>query len=258
MVFGEHARLIRSAALMVRYAEDLRNRIRVVPNAMSFPWQDVVDGSEKQVVSEDVVARVLDIAGLPVARGRLACTAAEAEEVAREVGFKVAMKAISPTITHRAAAGLVALDIATPTAVTETFHNFQDQAARLGAALDGVWVQHMFRGSVELLVTAFRDREFGVVVGVGMGGGLTEIIDDVVFTRAPIDADGAADLLTYLRTLRRLPSLLSAIQAKQVAAFIAGFSALAATAPWDQFTLEVNPLKVGDGVAAVDGLLIIG
>ena len=30
------------------------------------------------------------------------------------------------------------------------------------------------------------------------------------------------------------------------AAFIAGFSALAATAPWPEFTFEVNPLKVGD------------
>jgi hypothetical protein len=33
---------------------------------------------------------------------------------------------------------------------------------------------------------------------------------------------------------------------------------LAATAPWPGFTLEVNPLKIGeDSVAAVDGLLII-
>ena len=35
--------------------------------------------------------------------------------------------------------------------------------------------------------------------------------------------------------------------------------ALVATAPWDRFTFEVNPLKVGQqSVAAVDGLLIVG
>ena len=55
-----------------------------------------------------------------------------------------------------------------------------------------------------------------------------------------------------------MPTLLSDQQALQAASFIAGFSALAASAPWPTFTLEVNPLKVGaNGVAAVDGLLIV-
>jgi hypothetical protein len=171
----------------------------------------------------------------------------------------VAIKALSPTITHRAAAGMVALDLGTPDAVEATFHAFHARAAKLGAHLDGVWVQHMFPGSIELLVTAFRDPEFGVIVGLGMGGGMTEIIDDVVFTRAPIDADGAYDLADRLRTVRRLPTLLSQRQRHQVATFVADFSALVATAPWPSFTFEVNPLKVGpEGIAAVDGLLIVG
>ena len=39
---------------------------------------------------------------------------------------------------------------------------------------------------------------------------------------------------------------------------LASFSQLAATAPFERFTLEVNPLKLGaDAAAAVDGLLII-
>jgi acetate---CoA ligase (ADP-forming) len=88
---------------------------------------------------------------------------------------------------------------------------------------------------------------------------MTEIIDDVVFTRAPINADGAEDLLLRLRTLRRLPKLLSDTQRYLSADFLARFSALAASAPWQRFTLEVNPLKVGEQqVAAVDGLLVIG
>jgi acetyltransferase len=262
MVFTEHMRLIRTAAHLVRYAADLRHRIRVVRLDRPIPpWHDLVapPGDGTQVVTEDVAARLLEMAGLPVARGRIARSAEEAVRVAGEVGFKVAMKAISPAITHRAAAGMVALDIGTPDVVETTFHAFQARAAELNAHLDGVWVQHMFPGSIELLVTAFRDAEFGVVVGVGMGGGMTEIIDDVVFTRAPIDADGAYDLADRLRTMRRLPTLLSQDQRRQVAAFVAGFSALVATAPWRSFTFEVNPLKVGpNGIAAVDGLLIVG
>ena len=61
-----------------------------------------------------------------------------------------------------------------------------------------------------------------------------------------------------MRTVRRLPTLLSERQLRRAADFIADFSALAATAPWTSFTLEVNPLKVGEqDVAAVDGLLIV-
>jgi acetyltransferase len=258
MVFTEHARLIRAAGHLVRHAADLRHRIRTVPLPPSpFPWRTIVPG--EGVITEDVVARILETAGLKVARGRIARTAEEAAQAAAEVGFNVAMKAISPTITHRAAAGLVALDIATEAAAAETFTAFQARAASLSASLDGVWVQHMFRGRVELLVTAFRDAEFGVIVGCGMGGGMTEVINDVVFARAPIDADGANDLLRRLRTVRRLPALISDLQVRLAADFIAGFSALVASAPWQTFTLEVNPLKLGEtDVAAVDGLLIIG
>jgi acyl-CoA synthetase (NDP forming) len=257
MVFQEHARLIRAAGHLVRHAADLRHRIRVVASDQPpFPWHKHVRTSG--VVTEDRVAAILQAAGLPVAAGRIARTPDAAVAAANQVGFRVVMKAISAAITHRAAAGLIALDLATPEAVAETFSGFQARAAELCVSLDGVWVQHMFPGSVELLVTAFRDHEFGLMLGCGMGGGMTEIIDDIVFSRAPIDADGADDLLRRLRTLQRLPTLLSASQVRQAADFVAGFSVLAASAPWEQFTLEVNPLKIAnDAVAAVDGLLVV-
>jgi acyl-CoA synthetase (NDP forming) len=104
--------------------------------------------------------------------------------IATDVGFPVAMKALSPAITHRAAAGLVALDVDSAEAAAAVEHRFHARAAGMGLVLDGVWVQHMFDGNRELLVTAFRDREFGVIVGCGVGGGATELVDDVVFARA--------------------------------------------------------------------------
>ena len=117
----------------------------------------------------------------------------------------------------------------------------------------------MFTGSQELLVTALRDREFGVMIGCGMGGGMTEIIDDVSFTRGPIDEESAYNLIGTIRTLRRLPHLLDETQRREAARFVARFSALVASAPWDAFTFEINPLKIGErSVAAVDGLLLIG
>jgi acetate---CoA ligase (ADP-forming) len=218
-----------------------------------------VPTADRQVLPEHVAAGVLEAAGLPVARGRLATTSDEAVRAAHEVGFPVAIKGISAAITHRAAAGLVALDVDSPEAVARIDRALRARAASLRVTLDGTWIQHMVPGGVELLVTAFRGREWGVMVGCGMGGGATELIDDVVLARAPLDADGAFDLLGRLRTLGRLPDLLSRGQRDMAADFVARFSALVATAPWPSFTFEVNPLKVGtERVAAVNGLLVIG
>ena len=192
-VFGETARAVRTLGHLVRHARDLRQPIHHAPgNLCAFSWADYIDAdATSQVVSEHVVARILGAAGLPVAAGRLATSEQEAAHAALELGFPVAMKGISPAITHRAAAGLVVLNVNSQDAVIETDRVLRARAASRGVSLDGTWVQHMFAGAQELLVTAFRDREFGVMVGCGVGGGMTEIVDDVAFARAPVDDEGA-------------------------------------------------------------------
>jgi acetate---CoA ligase (ADP-forming) len=258
--FPEHARAVRAVAHLARRVDDMGHRIRRLPgNPTPFPWNDFVEpAGESRVISEHIVARILEAADLPVARGRLATSTEEAVEAAGEVGFPVVVKGISSALTHRASAGFVALNVGSAASVAEIDRRFRKLAEERGIQLDGNWVQHMVADGRELLVTAFRDPDFGIMVGCGMGGNQTEIIDDVVFTRAPIDADGALDLLSRLRTIRRLPETLSDEQRAQAARFIAAFSTLAAAAPWRGFTLEINPLKLTpDGSAAVDGLLII-
>ena len=145
-----------------------------------------------------------------------------------------------------------------PTGAKASSAAFQARAAALGAKLAGLWIQHMFAGERELIVTALRDAEFGVIVGVGLGGGMTEVIDDVVLARAPIEFAGALDLLKRLKTLKRIPAYLSETQRGLAADFVARFSTLAASAPWPRFTLEVNPLKLSENAAAaVDALLLV-
>ena len=174
--FTEHARAVRALGHIVRYAGDLRHAIRKLPQPPpAFPWSDFVTPAMAagSVISEDVVARILEAARLPVARGRIATTAERTPSASHTTsGLPVAIKAISPAITHRAAAGLVALDVDTPEAVAKTDAAFRARAAALEAPLDGLWIQHMFRGDRELIVTALRDAEFGVIVGVGIGGGV--------------------------------------------------------------------------------------
>ena len=228
------------------------------PAPLGFDWARAVpDATDGRVVSEHECNRILAAAGLPVAAGRLVTSAAEAAAAAREVGFPVAMKGISPAITHRAAAGLLRLGVTSEAAAEDGWRQMADRAAALGVGLEGVYVQRMEPGAQEVIVAAFRDPMFGVMVTCGAGGTATEALDDVVIARAPVDEATAAAMMSRLRLMAALAG--EGPDPASLAAFVAHFSRLAATIPWRQFELEVNPVKWRAGrTIAVDGLLVIG
>jgi hypothetical protein len=122
-------------------------------------------------------------------------------------------------------------------------------AASLPAALDGILVQHMMQEGAELLVSAFRDPDFGVMLSVGAGGTLTELLDDVVLVPAPVSRTAATSALRRLRVMRKAGDPPNALLD-----FLCQFSELSASAPWQRFVLEVNPVKWTKNEArAVDG-----
>ena len=225
----------------------------------AFDWAAHVSRpSGHLVVPEDGCHRILAAAGLPVAAARLVQDEGAARAAADALGFPVVLKGISPSVTHRAAAGLLAVDLRSGAEVAAACGRLQARAREIGAQLDGIYVQRMHRGGTELLLAAFRDPMFGVMVSCGSGGALTELIDDVVTERAPVDGRGAVAMLDRLRIRRYAVDGQGPLDAGPAADFIARFSELALTAPWRRFILEVNPLKwTRDAVVAVDGLLII-
>ena len=209
------------------------------------------------VVSEHECHRVLRAAGVATAAGRLATNEDDAVSAAVEVGLPVAMKGISAQVTHRAAAGLLALDLRSADEVRETYRRLAGKAAASGVALDGLYVQNMVRGGIEIIVSAFRDPVFGVMISCGAGGNMTEIIDDVVLARAPLDTAAAQTLLGRLRIVRGAAKLDPSARLADLAAFVAHFSDVAAASPWRQFAIEINPVKWrAGGVIAVDGLIL--
>ena len=258
-VFDEPGRAIAALGKIAGYACASRREPNLNARPEPFDWEKFVPhGEPGTVVSEDACHRILAAAGLSIAEGRLAKSESEATDAARAVTFPVAMKGISSSVAHRAAAGLLALNLRSDEAVREAFSQLSAHAASSNVMLDGLYVQHMEQGRLELLVSAFRDPVFGVMVVCGAGGNLAEILEDVTLERAPFDATWAAEVLRRLRIVQRA-SRLDANAGLQVAAeFVSHFSELAVTAPWRSFILEVNPIKWRhDRAVAVDGLLVI-
>lgn len=246
------AKLAASGSL--RAARDKRHG-----SPVSFNWGEFVPESRPNlVVTEHDCHRLLAAFGLQTARGRLAVSEQDVLDAALAVSWPVALKAISPAVTHRAAAGLLALGVTSDDEARAEYRRLIDQAATLAVSLDGVYVQQMEDEGAELLVSAFRDSTFGVVVSCGAGGVMTESLDDVTFELAPVDAEGALEMLQRLRVVKGLRHLNPGVNLAAVADYIAEFSRLAATAPWQRFVFELNPVKWGgERVVAVDALLII-
>jgi acyl-CoA synthetase (NDP forming) len=258
--FPEIARGIRAIGQAARYRAALARPSRPARvEVPAFDWSPFVPSATAgAVIGEARCHRILAAAGLPTAAGRLAAAPEDAVRAAHAVGYPVALKGVAAGVTHRAAAGLLALDLRADPEVRDAVERLAGRAAATGVALEGFYVQHMVGAGLELLVSAFRDPLFGVMVSCGAGGNLAELIDDVVLERAPVDEAAARQLLGRLRIARHAPRLAPGVDPGLAAAFVAGFSRLAATAPWRRFVLEVNPIKVTrEGVVAVDGLLVV-
>jgi acyl-CoA synthetase (NDP forming) len=127
--------------------------------------------------------------------------------------------------------------------------------------VDGVLVQRMAPKGVELILGCKRDPQFGPMVLVGTGGVMAEVFRDVALDLAPVTPGRAEQMLRSLKGFPLLNGFRGAEKADigAVAAAVAAFSALVASADERIVEAEINPLIAGPwGCLAVDGLVRCG
>lgn len=200
-------------------------------------------------------------AGVPVARVGLATTCEQAIEHAERIGWPVALKIESPDILHKTEIGGVEIGLADADSLRAAYERITRRAALAApqARIDGVIVQQMGSGTVEMVIGLRRDSEFGPVVMVGMGGILIEVQKDVVFNCAPVTETEAARMLDRLKGKVMLNGVRGAppVDREALCSMISAVSRFgAASANWLE-ELDLNPVLAGpDGPIAVDCLLI--
>ncbi|MCJ7492141.1 MAG: acetate--CoA ligase family protein [Dehalococcoidia bacterium] len=155
----------------------------------------------RKILTEVESKDILEEAGIPTARARLATTADEAVAAAREVGFPVALKAASPDITHKSDVGGVKLNLTTPDEVKAAFDEIIAAAKRAqpDAKIDGVSVQKMARPGIEVIMGMSQDAQFGPVLMFGLGGILVEVLKDVSFRLVPITPRDARQMVQEIK-----------------------------------------------------------
>jgi acetyl coenzyme A synthetase (ADP forming)-like protein len=157
-------------------------------------------------LSAEETRALLAAARLPLPPGGVATSADEAVELARRIGFPVAVKLASRQVVHKTEAGGVCLNLADATAVRHAFASICDRLSRTNqlGAMDGVVVQPMFAGGVEVMVGVTQDPLFGPLIAFGLGGIHVEILADVCFRVTPLTDRDAAEMVRSIRGFRLL------------------------------------------------------
>ncbi len=193
-------------------------------------------------------------AGVTFPAARTVSTREELRDAVAHIGLPVVLKALGAE--HKSDAGGVVLDLCDRASVEAAY---DDLVGRLAPPAVSVEAMADPTAGVEILVGCVRDRTFGPVLVVGLGGIHTEVLADTVRSLAPVGVDRARELLLALRgaalltgTRGRAPVDLDALSA-----VVSTVSRVAAAHP-EIAELELNPVLAGpQEVVALDARVVL-
>jgi acetyltransferase len=227
----------------------------------------VFDGARaagRNLLNEGEAKAVLAAYGIPTVRTlQIAPTADAAVSAARMLGYPVALKIVSPQISHKSDVGGVALDLRDESALRQAADRMRARVReqRPEAELSGFSVQPMAARpqAVELIVGASVDPVFGPVLLFGQGGTAVEVIADRAIGLPPLNRVLAHELISRTRVARLLAGYRDHLPARldAIADVLIALSQL--LADWPELAeLDINPLWAdADGVLALDARVLL-
>jgi acetyltransferase len=253
-----------SAMLALRHAREHRRFLErpIAVSAGFAPPRASAGPLGRGVLASAEAARLLADFEIPLAETIPVKDAEQAVRAADSLGYPVVIKIDSPDIAHKTDVGGVRVGCRDAAAVRAAVAEVLDSVRRLAPAarLDGVHVQRMVAGGVEMILGVKTDPLFGPAVVCGFGGIFVEQLRDVAVRVPPI---GRADAMAMIDELRGTALLRGArgrapADVDALADAIVRLAALAEAHRQSLRALDINPLLVldaGRGVVAVDWLI---
>ena len=263
---------VKAFAYLANYHRN-QQLLRQVPSPLWDRSEPDVDGA--RLVIEGVLAegrRVLSTAEskallsafrIPTMPSVEVRSANEALVAAQSLGYPVAMKINSPSITHKSDVGGVRLNIDNAHAVRTAYNEMMASVAgaRPDAEIRGVTVEKMLRkkNGRELMVGVLRDEVFGPTVSFGAGGTAVEVLKDRAVALPPLNEFIARDLIQQTRVAKLLGAFRSMppVDVQAIENVLLRMSAMACELPYIQ-ELDVNPFIADEeGAVAVDARVVV-
>ena len=210
-------------------------------------------GDGRTILDEARAKRDLSELGVPVPAGARVDSVAGAVELATTLGYPVVLKVLG--IAHKTEHDAVRLNLAT----AEEIKQAATELFKLG---DQLYLEAMQPALAELIVGVTRDQQFGLVLTIGRGGILVELLKDAQTLLIPAQGD---EIEAAVRSLRSAP-LLNGYRGKPAADIEATVAAILAIQEYaisqsdSLIELDVNPLLIGaqgEGVFAADALIVL-
>ena len=222
---------------------------------------DQAAAAGRTLLSEVEAKQALAEAGIAVTPTKLAADADQAASLASELGYPVALKVVSDTITHKSDVGGVELGIADEASLRQAWDAIHERvaAAAPGSSLEGLSVQPMAEAGTEVILGLTQDQQFGPVLMFGLGGVFVEVLKDVAFRIVPLEPRDAAEMVREIQGFPILEGVRGggAADLSALEGMLLSLSAFAEAHP-QVAELDLNPVFARpDGAVAVDARILL-
>jgi 3-hydroxypropionyl-CoA synthetase (ADP-forming) len=154
--------------------------------------------NDHNVITEESAKAILTEYGIKVPSYALVRNAQEAQEKAKQLGFPLVAKIVSPDILHKTDVKGVRVGLKTEQEVRDAFNDMHE---RLSSKYNtkGVILEKMVDPGLEIIVGLQNDPQFGPVLMFGLGGIYAEIFKDVTFRVLPISSEDTKEMIEDLK-----------------------------------------------------------
>ena len=208
-------------------------------------------------------SRVMEAAGIPVAKSAVARNLDEALDFAEKIDYPVVMKIVSRDILHKSDVGGIALDLEDKEEVIDAYQAIirNSRTRQPNAVIDGVEVSEMVAAGTEIIVGGRRDKSFGPIVMFGLGGIYVEVMKDVAFRAFPLNR---REVMSMIKEIRAYPLLLGVRGEEQKDMVVIADTIVKLGSVINKCKnisdIEINPLVVyeqGKGARALDARVLL-
>lgn len=214
--------------------------------------------NQNRSLLEHEAKEIMKLIGVSVPLGKVVTSEEEATKTAKELGFPVVMKLMSPQVLHKTDAKAVVVGVKSEEEVIATFQDFMKRFSNV--QVEGVLIEKMVSKGVEIIIGTQTDPTFGPVILIGLGGVLVEVLKDVVFRLCPTTKDRALDAIESIKSKKLLEGFrdLPAVNKENLAEITVKISELA----WEYrdyiAEMDINPIIANnEGIWAVDARIIL-
>ncbi len=261
---------VKSFMYMYRYGKNLE-LLSQTPSSIPSNFspntkavKEIIHDSYKKkryVLTEFQSKKILSLYEIATPQSQIAKNADQVVHIAKQLGFPVAIKVLSPDIYHKTEAGANRLHIRGEVEATHAYHDVITHVKEnnISARIDGVLVEKMITKKYELFFGCKKFPIFGPAIVFGMGGVAVEVFHDVKMGLPPLNMALAKRLIesTKIHTLLKGYRGMKGINIEDLAFTLYKFAYLICDMP-EIKEIDVNPYVVDEqGGIVLDAKIIL-